>query len=105
MDCRAPLQGSCIQSTLNATWEKLEGSHPHLLSLLSQGARTGAAKKRYEDLLEQRGAVLACFFNLCTAMAGIQFPVGTPLDYMKEVVWADLAEDRLFVYADKAVIG
>ena len=48
---------------------------------------------------------LASFFNLATAMSAINLPVGTPLDYIKEVIWDNtFAQDRFFGYADPKII-
>jgi hypothetical protein len=38
-------------------------------------------------------------------MSQIHLPVGTPLAYLREVVWDDtFAQDRFYAYADKALI-
>jgi hypothetical protein len=39
-------------------------------------------------------------------MEQIHLPIGTPLDYLKEIKWEDsLAQDRFFAYADKALLN
>ncbi|MGD0201201.1 MAG: hypothetical protein ABSD27_10680 [Bryobacteraceae bacterium] len=89
----------------HAGWEELEAANPKLTRLLSAGtASAGVARSRYEELTKQRPAVLACFFNLVTAMAQIHLPSGTPLDYLKELTWEEMKEDRFFAYGDKRLV-
>jgi hypothetical protein len=90
----------------NASWSALQANHPSYAALLAAGATdNAAAEDRYGQLMEQRPAVLACFFNLVTAMSQIQLPVNTPLHYIKEAIWDDtMAQDRFFGWADPALI-
>ena len=92
------------ESTFNfadAKWEGLRISHPTIYSLLRSGVDDTIAQTRYSDLLENRSDVLACLFNIMTAMAAIQLPQKTPLDYFQELIWDQtMARDRFFAYAD-----
>lgn len=89
-----------------ANWNTLAVSHPILSQLLAAGTDSGtAAKARYDDLLENRSETLAGFFNIATAMATILLPVGTPLDYLKELIWGDLAQNRFFAFADGELVA
>jgi hypothetical protein len=90
----------------DSQWAALQQSHPALIQLLAHGAATdAAAQDRYADLMENRPGSLASFLNLTTAMAGIQLPVGTPLDYLKELIWDEtFAQDRFFAYADRKLV-
>ena len=90
----------------NAIWRRLTANYPAYAALLSAGAADDAsAADRYSQLMENRPEVLACFFNLVTAMSQIQLPVRTPLDYIKELIWdSTMAQDRFFAWADPAVI-
>jgi hypothetical protein len=55
--------------------------------------------------MEDKPAVLACFFNLVRAMSQIHLPASTPLDYMRELIWDDtFAQDRFFAYADAQLV-
>jgi len=54
--------------------------------------------------METRPAVLACFFNLATAMDQIHLPIDTPMDYIKELIWNEMAQDRFFAWADPALV-
>jgi hypothetical protein len=75
------------------------------LSFLASGVTDSAAEERYTDLMEQRPANLAALLNITTAMSQIFLPAGTPLDYLKQVLWDDsLAQDRFFAYADLKLI-
>jgi hypothetical protein len=57
------------------------------------------------DVLENRSAALACFFNLITAMAQIHLPVGTPVDYIRELIWDEsMKQDRFFAWADRGIV-
>jgi hypothetical protein len=89
-----------------ANWNSLNATYPDYAALLKAGAADAAsAADRYEQLLENRPEVLACYFNLVTAMSQIQLPVKTPLAYIKELIWDDtMARDRFFAWADPAVI-
>ena len=90
----------------DALWAALNQSHSKFAALLAHGAADdAAAQDRYSQLMEDRPESLASFFNLATAMSAINLPAGTPLDYIKEVIWDDtFARDRFFGYADKALI-
>ena len=93
----------------NARWNSLKTNYPGAYALLRAGADDDAsASDRYSDLMENQTPVLACFFNLVTAMAQIQLPVKTPLDYIKQIIWDDkdhaMASDRFFAWADPAII-
>ena len=85
-----------------AKWDKLDKS---LRSLFAAGAKSQAiAKDRYVDLLENRPASLAALLNITTAMAQIHLAVGTPLDYMVQLDWETMQQDRFFGYADSLLI-
>jgi len=90
----------------DALWPTLKQIHPQFATLLAHGgADDSAIEDRYNQLMENKFGSLASFFNLATAMAAINLPVGTPLDYIKEVIWDDsFAQDRFFGYADRRLI-
>jgi hypothetical protein len=90
----------------NAIWTRLNQNYPAYAALLAAGSADNApAADRYSDLMERRPAVLACYFNLVTAMLQIQLPDKSPLDYIKELIWDDtMAQDRFFAWADPALI-
>jgi hypothetical protein len=95
----------------NATWQALGNSRPALQALFAKGAvSSDDAANRYSDLEDtQGGRVLACLLNITTAMQQIQLPQGTPLDYIKQVVWDQsgefaMAQDRFFAWADPGLI-
>ena len=90
----------------NAGWSDLKQNHSDYADLLAAGAADDdEAENRYSDLMENRAPVLACYFNLVTAMSQIHLPVKTPLAYIKELIWDDtMAQDRFFAWADPAVI-
>ena len=90
----------------NAIWNRLTQNYPSYAALMSAGAADSpTAADRYSQLMENKPDVLACYFNLVTAMSQIQLPVKTPLDYIKELIWdSTMAQDRFFAWADPAVI-
>ena len=90
----------------DALWPTLKVTHPNFAALLSQGAASdAAAQDRYTQLMENQPASLASFLNLATAMSAIFLPAGTPLDYLKGVIWDNtFAQDRFFGYADPKLI-
>ncbi len=90
----------------NAIWTRLTQNYPAYAALLRAGSADDAsAADRYSQLMETQPDVLACFFNLVTAMSQIQLPVKTPLDYIKELIWdKTMAQDRFFAWADPKVI-
>lgn len=71
------------------------------------------AQARYENLMEKDPATLACLWNLMTAMRDIDLPSGTPLTYLKQLIWVDMPDrnifapkqDRFYAYADKALVN
>lgn len=89
----------------NATWTALTQNYPDYAALLRAGAADDAsAADRYGQLMENNRLVLACYFNLVTAMAQIQLPVRTPLFYIRELIWDKMQQDRFFAWADPALI-
>jgi len=100
------LKGNTILNFRDALWNRLRQNYPPFAALLRAGAVDDAsAVDRYSQLMEERPMVLACFFNLVTAMSQIQLPVKTPLDYIRELIWDDtMQQDRFFAWADPALI-
>jgi hypothetical protein len=89
----------------DAAWNTLRQARPTLFSLLAAGAAPNAAQARYEQLMAQKPKTLASFFNLTAAMEQIHLPVGTPLDYLKQMQWDDsFQQDRFFAFADKKLL-
>jgi hypothetical protein len=90
----------------SARWELLRETHPALSRLLAHGTpNDAAAKERYEEMMEDRAPTLAAFLNIATATAEIQLPSGSALDYLKELDWDEMQQDRFFAYADRTLIG
>jgi len=84
-----------------AAWETVAAQLPFLAS----GVAPDQAKQRWQDLMTANPERLAALLNITTAMGQIFLPVGTPLSYLKEIVWGQLAQDRFFAYADKTLVG
>jgi hypothetical protein len=80
-----------------AGWEIVKEDFPFLAS----GVGDPEGKARYMQLMESRPKSLAALLNIITAMSQIHLSSGTPLSYIKEVIWDDsLAQDRFFAYTD-----
>jgi hypothetical protein len=90
----------------HARWDLMQQSNLDLVRLLAHGAASDAAAAgRYTQLMENRAPVLACLLNLTTAVSQIYLRAGTPLTYVKELIWDDtMAQDRFFCFADVALI-
>ena len=59
---------------------------------------------RYEDLIENQGAVAAGMWNILTAMGQLQLSSGTALSYLRQIQWDRVQKDRFFGYADKKLL-
>jgi hypothetical protein len=97
----------------DAGWGDISENYPEIHSILVRGAATEEdAQGRYEDLMEKDPATLACLWNQMTAMRDIDLHCGTPLTYLKQLIWEDMPErnifapkqDRFYAYADKALV-
>ena len=94
----------------NAQWGSLQLNPVPYARLLAAGAADdAAARDRYFQLMETQSAVLACFFNLVTAMSHIHLPALTPLDYIQQLIWDDAGgqgpkQDRFFAWADAKMV-
>ena len=84
----------------DADWATIKEALP----FLAKGVDPGEAQSRYEKLMATKPATLAALLNITTAMSQIFLPVGTPLDYLKQIVWDDsMAQDRFFAFCDPAL--
>jgi hypothetical protein len=90
----------------DATWDALRAKHKTLYDLLCAGTDSeDAAKERYDLLREDKPPTVAAFLNITTVMASIYLAQGTPLDYLKELIWEQMQDDRFFAYADAGLLG
>jgi hypothetical protein len=89
-----------------AQWDVLEETHPTLTDLFLEGAVGEIqAQSRYDIMMEQHPANIACLLNILTVMQDIDLPQFTPLDYLREIVWDDtMAQDRVFAWADPLLV-
>ena len=93
-----------------ARWDALQQNPVPYARLLTAGSSSDfVAQARYTQLMEDQPSVLACFFNLVTAMSQIHLPVGTPLDYIQQLIWdspnqQQPKQDRFFAWADPRLI-
>ncbi|MSV29262.1 MAG: hypothetical protein EXQ52_11075 [Bryobacterales bacterium] len=100
------LRGDGTFNFSQAGWERLGRERADMAELLAAGAASAvAARNRYEDLLERKAPVLACYFNLITAMSQILLPTGTPVNYLKELIWEDMTQARFFAWADPEIVN
>ena len=85
-----------------ASWDWIKANLPFLASDVDDAA----GQARYGDLIEKKPASLAALLNITTAIRQINLPQGTPLDYLKQILWDDsLAQDRFFAYCDPELLN
>lgn len=96
-------------SFVNAPWNDVKVLYPFLAS----GADEVAGAARYQNLVNDQPMVGACLLNLCEAMSQIHLARGTPLDYIKGMIWNGEygqdneyapKQDRFFAWCDPALI-
>ena len=105
----------------NATWNALGAVRPNVAAIIQRGCEdAAAAAAKYGAVLESRPKALACFLNIVTALADIQFPSGkSPLDYYWNIAWpagdaggpdwlneldSVFKQDRFFCYVDANIL-
>jgi hypothetical protein len=86
-----------------ARWRDVLARKP-LLGQIFAASVTGAAGDAYVNLMEDHPDRLASLLNITTAMQQISLPQNSPLDYFKSIDLPALAPDRLFGYADAALV-
>jgi hypothetical protein len=87
----------------NAKWTDIVEKKP-LLSKIFAASVVDDASKEYGQFMEDSPDRLACLLNIATAMQQIFLARGTPLDYFKQFDLPALAPDRIFGYADAALV-
>ena len=90
-------------SFVNARFPAASTAYP----FLAAGADNPAGEARYDKLVEQEKP-LACLLNLAEAMSQIQLTQGTPLTYIKQLIWDGPnapAQDRFFAWCDPELIN
>src|ERR1035438_10531330 len=70
-------------SFVNARWNDANATYP----FLGSDVANAVGEARYDDLLDKAEKSLACLLNLGEAMSQINLQQGTPLDYIKQVLW------------------
>jgi hypothetical protein len=89
-----------------ADWDLIEDNWPAAFRALAFGVSAAEARQRYDALLATP-LPAAALWNIMTTMRDVQLPQGTPLDYVREVIWdGELAPtgDRFFAFADARLI-
>jgi len=96
-------------SFVSAPWNDVKVLYP----FVADGADDPTGATRYQNLLNDQPRVAACLLNLCEAMSQIHLARGTPLDYIKRMIWNgeygkngefDPKQDRFFAWCDPALI-
>jgi hypothetical protein len=90
-------------SFVNARWNAVSTAYP----FIAADVDNAAGETRWDNLIENSEPVVASTLNLCEAMSQINLQHGTPLDYIKQIVWTEQsggihppAEDRFFAWCD-----
>jgi len=86
-----------------AGWSDVKAKRPLLAQIFAASAPSDAGTA-YAKLMQNHPDQLACLLNITTAMQQISLPHGSPLDYFKEFNLDALASDRIFGYADPALV-
>ncbi|HEX3437145.1 MAG TPA: hypothetical protein VHT24_10305 [Pseudacidobacterium sp.] len=90
-------------------WAAAKAAYPFLAS----DASDAQGEQRYDNLLENQPKSLACILNICEAMSQISLSQGTPLTYLKQLIWPGdtlpsgaepPAQDRFFGWCDPALV-
>ena len=87
-----------------ASFAAANGTYP----FLGAGVDPATGLTRYDNLLEDSPKVLACILNLGEAMSQINLGSGTPLTYIKQLLWTAPfapAQDRFFAWCDRSLIN
>jgi hypothetical protein len=85
----------------DASWDAIKVE----LAFLASDVDDAAGRDRYEMLMENKPKSLAALLNITTAMSQIFLPIGTPLDYIKRVLWDEsLQQDRFFAWCDPQMV-
>ncbi len=86
-----------------ARWPDILARKP-VLGRIFTASVTGAPADAYGDLMDDHPDRLACLLNITTAMQQIALPQQSPLDYFKTFDLDALKPDRIFGYADAALV-
>jgi hypothetical protein len=86
-----------------ARWSDILAKKP-LLAQIFAASVTDDPGDTYAGLMEDHPDRLACLLNITTAMQQISLPQKSPLDYFKNFDLDALAPDRIFGYADAALV-
>jgi hypothetical protein len=86
-----------------ARWADILARKP-LVGQIFTASVAGSAGDAYSELMEDHPDRLACLLNITTAMQQISLAQNTPLDYFKTFDPSALAPDRIFGYADAALV-
>jgi hypothetical protein len=90
-------------SFVNARWDAAFARYP----FLGGDVDNSAAAARYDNFLDASPKPLACLLNIGEAMSQIPLAQGTPLDYIKQLIWDGPnapAQDRFFAWCDKSLV-
>lgn len=97
-------------SFVNAPWNDAKVLYP----FVADGADDATGATRYQNLVNNEPRAAACLLNLCEAISQIHLARGTPLDYIKRMIWNgdygqngeyDPKQDRFFAWCDPALIN
>jgi len=88
----------------HAQWNDLAAQRPQVAQIFAASTAADPAAT-YSQLMEASAPKLACLLNITTAMQQIALPTGSPLDYFKTFDLDALQQDRIFGYADAALVA
>jgi hypothetical protein len=95
----------CHFNFANANWDTLLAKRPALTGFLQRTDNASINPRDFlENLIEQRPATAASVLNICATLLSVPLPNGTALDYLRDLDWSDIRNDRFFAYADEALL-
>jgi hypothetical protein len=87
-----------------ARWTDIVAKKPLFAQIFAASVTGGAPADTYGNLMDEHPDQLACLLNITTALQQISLPQKSPLDYFKTFDLPKLAPDRIFGYADAALV-
>ena len=87
----------------DAGWDVVKAKYP----FIADGVDDATGQGRYENFLETQPKALACLLNIGEAAGRISLTQGTPLDYIKQLLWTAPfapAQDRFFAWCNVRLI-
>lgn len=83
-------------------WDELPQAMRTLMSAGGSGPDDGEAS--FREFRKNQPVALATMLNILTAMGSALLAHGTPFDYVTEILWDEVADDRFHAFADARLL-